>query len=62
MSRRFGAAGAHDLSGAVARASGLPRDRIDEILAGREPRNDDELMKLGTDLEGLSAGTEMGSR
>ena len=62
MSRRFGTAGAHDLSGAVARTSGLPRDRIDEILAGREPRDDDELMKLGTDLEGLSAGAEMGSR
>jgi hypothetical protein len=62
MSRRFGAAGAHDLSGAVARASGLPRDRIEEVLAGRDPRDDDELMKLGTDLEGLSAGAEMGTR
>ena len=62
MSRRFGTAGAHDLSGAVARTSGLPRDRIDEILAGRDPSNDDELMTLGSDLEGLSAGAEMGSR
>ncbi len=62
MSRRFGTAGAHDLSGAVARASGLPRARIEEVLAGRDPRDDDELMTLGTDLEGLSAGAEMGSR
>jgi hypothetical protein len=62
MSRRFGTAGAHDLSGAVARASGLPRERIEEILAGRDPRDDAELMTLGTDLERLSAGAEMGSR
>lgn len=62
MSRRFGAAGAHDLSGAIARASGLPRDRIEEILTGREPRDDDELMALGAELEGLSAGAEMGGR
>jgi hypothetical protein len=62
MSRRFGTAGAQDLSGAVARASGLPRDRIEEILAGREPRDDDELMALGTELEGLAAGAEMGGR
>ena len=62
MSRRFGASGADDLSAAVARASGLPRDRIEEILAGRDPRDDDELMTLGTDLEGLSAGAEMGNR
>jgi hypothetical protein len=62
MSRRFGAAGAHDLSSVISRASGLPRDRIEEILAGREPHNDDELMALGTELEGLSARAEMGRR
>lgn len=62
MSRRFGTGGAQDLSGAVARASGLPRDRIEEILAGREPRDDDELMTLGTELEHISAGAEMGGR
>jgi hypothetical protein len=62
MARRFGAAGAHDLSGAVARTSGLPRDRIEEILEGREPRDDDELMALGADLERLSAEAEMGGR
>ena len=62
LSRRFGTAGAHDLSGAVARTSGLPRDRVEEILTGREPRDDDELMILGADLERLSAGAEMRSR
>jgi len=62
LSRRFGAAGAHDLSAAVARASGQPRDRVEEILAGRDPQNDDELMALGAELEGLSAGAEMGGR
>jgi Domain of unknown function (DUF4350) len=62
LSRRLGASGGHDLSGALARASGLPPERVDEILAGSEPRNDDELMELGAALESLSARAEMGSR
>jgi hypothetical protein len=62
LARRFGAAGVQDLSGAMARASGLPRDRIEDVLAGRDPRDDDELMKLGSELEQISAGAEMGGR
>ncbi len=62
LSRRFGIAGADDLSGAITRASGLPPDRVEEILAGPEPRDDDELMTLGAELEGLSARAEMGRR
>lgn len=62
MSRRLGAAGTHDLSGALARASGLPQDRVEEILTGRDPRDDDELMELGAELEVLTARSEMRSR
>jgi hypothetical protein len=62
MSRRLGTAGTHDLSGALARASGLPHDRVEEILTGRDPRDDDELMELGAELEGLTARAEMGSK
>jgi hypothetical protein len=62
MSRRLGAAGAGDLSAALARTSGLPLARVEEILAGRDPQTDDELMELGADLEGLTARAQLGSR
>jgi len=62
MSRRLGAMGARDLSGAMARASGLPSGRVDEILTGSDPRDDTELIELGGDLEELIARAEMGSR
>jgi hypothetical protein len=62
MSRRLGATGATDLSAALARTSGLPENRVKEMLEGEGPRDDDELMKLGAELEELSARAEMGSR
>ena len=62
LSRRLGAAGPDDLAAAMARATGLPPERVEEILAGRDPRDDIELMELGADLEGLNARAEMGSR
>lgn len=62
LSRRLGATGANDLSAALARTSGLPEDRVKEILDGDDPRDDHELMNLGAELEGLSARAEMGSR
>jgi len=62
LSRRLGAEGATDLSGALARTSGLPEARVKEILEGDDPRTDQELMSLGAELEGLSARAEMGSR
>jgi hypothetical protein len=62
LSRRLGAAGTGDLSAAMARATGLPPERVEEILAGSDPRDDTELMELGAELEGLTARTEMGSR
>jgi hypothetical protein len=61
MSRRFVADDARDLAGAIARESGLPRDRVEKILSGPEPRNDDDLMGLGAELETLSATAEMRS-
>ena len=62
LSRRLGAEGAVDLSGALARTSGLPDNRVKELLEGDDPRTDQELMSLGTELEELSARAEMGSR
>jgi hypothetical protein len=62
LSRRLGAAGATDLSAALARTIGLPEARVREILEGDDPRDDTELMNLGAELEGLSARAEMGSR
>lgn len=62
MSRRLGVAGASDLSGPLARASGIAPDRIEEIMTGSDPRNDEELMDLAAELEGLTARAEMGSR
>jgi hypothetical protein len=62
MMRRLGATDARDLPGAMARASGLTPERVEEILTGVDPRNDDELMELGAELDGLTARAEMGSR
>ena len=62
MSRRLGAVGAHDLSSAMARASGLSRERVDEMLTGSDPRDDTELIELGAELEGLTSRAEMGNR
>jgi hypothetical protein len=62
LSLRLGTAGSADLPGALARAAGLPREEVEEILEGRDPRTDEELMELGAALERLAARAEMGSR
>ena len=62
IGRRTGASGAGDVSGALSRASGLPPERVEAILAGPEPRTDEELMELGAELEALSMRAEMGGR
>jgi hypothetical protein len=59
LSKRFIADDARDLAGAIAREGGLPRERVEKILAGPEPRSDDDLMRLGAELETLSATVEM---
>lgn len=61
LSKRLGV-DARDLSGALAGVSELPRERIEEILHGPAPRDDDELMALGADLETVSTQAEMRSR
>jgi uncharacterized protein DUF4350 len=62
LSRRLGIVDARELSGAMARVSELPRERIEEILQGPAPRDDVELMALGADLEAVSTRAEMRSR
>jgi hypothetical protein len=48
------------LADVVARASGLPAQRVAEILDGPDPRTDEELIRLGQDLEELA--TRAGQR
>lgn len=62
LSKRLGVVDARELSGALARLSELPRERIEEILQGPAPRDDDELMALGADLEAVTTRAEMRSR
>lgn len=61
LSRRFVADDARDLAGAVARQTDTPRDHVERVLAGAEPRTDDDLMRLSAELEALSAKAEMRS-
>ena len=61
LSRRFVADDARDLAGAVARQTDTPRDHVERVLAGPEPRTDDDLMRLSAELEALSAKAEMRS-
>jgi Domain of unknown function (DUF4350) len=61
LSKRLGV-DARELSVALARVSELPRERIGEILEGPAPRDDDELMALGAELETVSTRAEMRSR
>jgi hypothetical protein len=63
LARRLRAAGRdHGLIDALARASGLPRARVADILEGPDPRNDEELINLGRELEELAARAEQESR
>ena len=62
LSRRLGVVDSQEVATAVVRASGMPRDRVEEILLGRQPRDDSELMALGADLETLSTQAEMRTR
>ncbi len=53
LGRRLGSTRADETSGALARVSGMSRDRVEGILRGPEIRMDDELIHLGRDLEEL---------
>ena len=49
MGRRYGVEAGHDALPAVAaNATGMPPDRVEEALAGPEPRTDEELIRLGS--------------
>lgn len=51
-----------DVPSALARAAGMPEIEVAAILVGPEPRTDEELIKLGRDLEALASRAEQGSR
>jgi hypothetical protein len=56
LSRGLGAAGhPEDVMGLLAHASGVPEDRVREILGGPDAKTDDELIHLGRELEELTA-------
>jgi len=62
LSRRLGAAGrAEDLTRLLAHASRVPEERVEEILRGPDPQNDEELIHLGRELEELTARTRKGT-
>jgi hypothetical protein len=49
MGRRFGVEAGHDVLPAIAaNATGMPPDRVEDALAGPEPRTDEELIRLGS--------------
>jgi hypothetical protein len=49
MGRRFGVGAGHDgLVVIAANATGMPPDRLEEALAGPEPKTDEELIRLGS--------------
>ncbi len=59
MGRRFGVEPGHDALPAVAaHATGMPSDRVEDALAGPEPKTDEELIRLGS----LLAEVEMRAR
>jgi hypothetical protein len=63
LARRLRVAGRdHGLVDALARASGLPRAQVADILEGPDPRSDEELINLGRELEELAARAEQESR
>lgn len=49
IGRRFGVEAGHDeLRAIAANATGMPPERVEEALAGPEPRSDEELIRLGS--------------
>jgi hypothetical protein len=63
LSSRLGVArGGAELSRAVARASALAEHEVAEILDGPEPSTDEELIRVGRELEELAARAEARSR
>jgi len=63
LSRRLGVVGGdHALATALSRATSLPDAQVAGVLAGPEPRTDDELINLGRELEELAERAEQGSR
>jgi hypothetical protein len=64
VGRRFGVSGESDtLPTVIANATGMPPDRLEEALAGLEPRTDDELIRLGSLLSEIEsrAGARSGA-
>jgi hypothetical protein len=59
--RSVGFVGAEELPGILAQESGIPVDRVTEILRGSETGTDEELIHLGRDLEELAARARGGT-
>jgi hypothetical protein len=50
------------LSAVVANATGIPSDRVEQALAGPEPRTDEELIRLGSLLSEIESRAMTTSR
>ena len=56
VGRRFGVPpDSHALPAVVAHATGMPPERLEEALAGPDPRNDEELIRLGSLLSEIES-------
>jgi hypothetical protein len=63
VGRRFGMPGASEgLPTVVANATGMPPERLEEGLAGPEPRTDEELIRLGSLLSEIESRAGATSR
>ncbi len=61
LTRRMGGE-ATELPRMLARTSGMARERVETILAGPDPRGDEDLIILGRDLEELATRARLKSR
>lgn len=62
FARRVGAFGrGEELARILARTSGVPEERVEEILGGPDSRTDDDLIHLGRELEELTARARSGA-
>jgi hypothetical protein len=45
----------------IANATGMPPDRVEQALAGPDPRTDDELIRLGSLLSEIESRSRAGA-
>jgi hypothetical protein len=62
VGRRYGVPGESEaLPTVIANATGMPPDRVEQALAGPDPRTDDELIRLGSLLSEIESRSRAGA-